>query len=120
MEFGMTMGGLLTTYQPLFPYTASFFTVLGGTWAFGMFAANISAFIGDESKDVREYRQWIGLVNWLGWTVSFAKYLLVDNEQGGLMGGSFNYVWLLQFFFFAILHLMWVMEGDLAKKMKIA
>ena len=120
MELGLTFGGLLTTYEPHFPYTSSLWTVQGGTWAFGIFAANLSGVMGDESKEVREHRQWINFVNWLAWSVSFFKYIVLDGNQGGLMGGSFNYVWLAHFVIFSVLHLKWVMDGDLVKKMKIA
>ena len=120
MEMGMTFGGLLTTSAPLFPYSSSIITVMGGTWGFGIFAANLSGVMGDESKEVREHRQWINFVNWLAWSVSFFKYIVLDGNQGGLMGGSFNYVWLAHFVIFSVLHLKWVMDGDLVKKMKIA
>jgi len=120
MEMGFTFGGLLTTSEPLFPYTSSLFTVMGGTWAFGIFAANLSGVMGNESKEVREHRQLINFASWTGWGLCYGKYIVLEGNQGGLTGGSFNWVWLAQFVFFSILHLKWVMDGDLVKKMKIA
>jgi hypothetical protein len=120
MEMGFTFGGLMSTYEPHFPYTSSLFTVMGGSWAFGIFAANLSGVMGDESKEVREHRQMINFASWTGWALAFSKYTVLEGNQGGLMGGSFNWVWLAQFVIFSVLHLKWVMDGDLVKKMKIA
>ena len=120
MEFAMTFGGLLSTFEPIFPYAPSLITMDAATWALAVFAPNFVAVMGGtESKEIREYRQFISFMNWLGWTLSSTKYIIIDGNLGGLMGGSFNYVWMASFVFLLCVHLSWVLTSDLGKKMKI-
>lgn len=122
MDFLMTFGGLLNKSEPTFPYTHSIVTVFGGIWAFGVAAPSvISLILGDkESKDFRECRQMVCLFNWLGWLIGCGKYIVIDGNLGGIMGSSFNYVWLGTFTFFLYAHWGWFMSSDLGKKLKLA
>jgi len=120
MEMGMTLFGTLSPHEPIFPYIHSLPSALGGIWGCSQVASNLSCFMAGESKDIREHRQFINMVQWVGWTALWFKYLVVDEQLGGLMGASFNYVWMVIFVVMAISHVKWFKEGDLSKKMKVA